>query len=309
MAGEYIVGRNPAISCAKPQFVTVPVHQEVVMKTRRFLVIMTLIGITLACAFPEYDENASFPYSKVESVAVNPPSGTGSFTLEVTYKAFSDIGRIFDTEPVTCYYVTPDGATMPIGTIDPPSGSYGGLTQIGTLTLSVSGPGVYTATCEDDSSTSKASTGFSVIEPTPTPTATPTSTPTPTFTPTLLYTPTSTPLPAKWYIRVYNVDDLGTAYVNGSKITEIQFAQDSGWIDVTAYFSAPTNSVRFTMWNGEKGYAWGFAIERDGVVVWSDVQGEVNVMGANNNDKGRMNMTVYDLTIVVNQSGEVTIEP
>ncbi len=412
------------------------------MKTRSFLVIMTLIGITLACDFPGYDENPDV-YSKVESVEVNPSSGTGSFTLVVTYTAFTERVDVFDTEPITCYYVTPDGATIGIGTIDPPSGSYGGQTQTGTLTLSVSDPGVYKATCDNNNSTSKASAKFSVpatltitassdtmtyggtvptikpaysgflagdtalsldTAPTCSTTATSTSpvgsypsscsgavdanydniytagsvnvTPAtltitassdtmtyggtvPTITPaysgflagdtalsldaaptcsttatstspvgsyssscsgavganySIGYTPgsvsvTPTATPATWYIRVYNVDDLGTAYVNGSKITEIQFAQDSDWIDVTAYFSAPTNSVRFTMWNGEQGYAWGFAIKRDGVVVWSDVQGEVNVMGANNNDKSRTNITVYDRTIVVNQSGEFTIKP
>jgi hypothetical protein len=176
------------------------------------------------------------------------------------------------------------------------------------IPINVTKPGEYMASCSTNYQPIPKMATFRVIEQaTPTPTQTPT--PTPTLTPTSLYTPTSTPLPAKWYIRVYNVDDLGTVYVNGSKITEVQFAQDSGWIDITSSFSAPTNSVRFTMWNGEQGYSWGFAIKRDGVVVWSDVQGEVNVKGANNNDQGRTNMTVYERTVVVNQSGEVTIAP
>jgi hypothetical protein len=108
--------------------------------------------------------------------------------------------------------------------------------------------------------------------------------------------------PTKWYVRVYNVDDKGTAYVNGTKVAEVGFGQDSGWIDVTPYFTAGKNKVRFTLWNGSQGYTWGFAIKRNGSIVWSDVQGQANVKGANNNDQSRQNTTVYDHTISVSQT-------
>ncbi len=120
--------------------------------------------------------------------------------------------------------------------------------------------------------------------------------------------PTPTPMPTKWYIRVYNIDDRAVAYVNGNKIVEVAYTKDSGWIDVTSYFSSPTNRVRFTLWNDPAGYTWGFAIRRNNIVVWQDVQGKASIIGANNNDYSQTNRMVYDHTFLVNEAGEVTIE-
>lgn len=154
-------------------------YQEVAMKTRRFLFVITLIGITLACKLipPQIVGESAYTSPWVDNVAVNPQSGNGSFTLVVTYTANTD-GAAFP-EPITCYYVTPDGATLPIGSVSPPPEfrSSGGATLTGTLSLSVSDPGFYTATCENNSSTSKASAVFGVTDPPgqsqtePTPTA------------------------------------------------------------------------------------------------------------------------------------------
>ena len=131
------------------------------MKTRRFLFVMALIGIILACDWGPQ----SYSSTNVKSVAVTPPSGPGSFTLEVTYVVFTNrAGHL--PEPITCYYVTPAGATVMIGFVNPPEyGQGGGTTLTGTLPLSVSDPGVYTATCENNSSTSKASAVFGVTDP------------------------------------------------------------------------------------------------------------------------------------------------
>lgn len=130
------------------------------MQTRWFLVVMTLIGTTLACNYPLNNNNPTI--TQVISVAVNPPSGTGSFTLEVTYIAFTDDDRL--PEPITCYYVTPFGATIPIGSVTPPVWKINrsATTLTGTLAYSVSAPGDYTATCENDSSIYKASANFTV---------------------------------------------------------------------------------------------------------------------------------------------------
>lgn len=131
------------------------------MKTRWFLVVMMLIGTTRACNLPGLNLNNP-TFTEVKSVAVNPSSGTGSFTLEVTYIAFTDGDRL--PEWITCYYVTPFGAEIPIGSVIPPADKIdrSETTLAGTLALSVSDPGVYTATCGNDSSTSKASANFTV---------------------------------------------------------------------------------------------------------------------------------------------------
>ena len=155
------------------------------MNTRWFLVVMALIGTTLACNLIPGLPNYTPTFTEVKSVTVNLPSGTGSFTLEVTYITFMGRGEI--PEPIICYYVTPTG-TMIIGSINPPLDE-GEIILTGTLSLSVSDPGVYTATCENNSSTSKASAVFGVTgtgtnqpnEPTPTTQVQPTE-PTPTAT-------------------------------------------------------------------------------------------------------------------------------
>lgn len=116
---------------------------------------MTLIGTTLACNFDP-------TFTLMKSVAVNPTSGTGSFTLEVTYIAFITAGGHMP-EPFICYYVTPAGAMMEIGSFIPPAGKINSsaTTLTETLAFSVSGdPGVYIATCE--SRTNKASANFTV---------------------------------------------------------------------------------------------------------------------------------------------------
>jgi|GEM_PF-4068079 len=131
------------------------------MHTRWFLLVLALIGAALACNLPGSGDSDSRSSSFVTSVAVNPPSGSGSFTLEVIYDA--GWTQYATPEMITCYYVTPDGATMLIGDIVPDKDSKT-VTQTGTLTFSVSQPGDYTASCESRSSGSKASGNFTVSD-------------------------------------------------------------------------------------------------------------------------------------------------
>jgi len=68
----------------------------------------------------------------------------------------------------------------------------------------------------------------------------------------------------KWYVRVYNVDDVGKVYVNGTLIRTVGFKGDSGWVDITNYVlnTAGNTSIRFTMDNKLQGYTWGFQIAK-----------------------------------------------
>ncbi|MFN8398461.1 MAG: hypothetical protein U0X74_00490 [Anaerolineales bacterium] len=121
--------------------------------------------------------------------------------------------------------------------------------------------------------------------------------------------PTKTLEPINWYVRVYNIDDIGTVYVNDQLIATIGYSEDSGWVDVTSYFLAGTqNRVRFTLKNNETGYRWGFEIKRNELVIWQDREGQIN-QGARNNDLSSTFQIVYDKTLLINQDGQITEQP
>jgi hypothetical protein len=140
-----------------------------------FLCLAAILLSTLACktlsggpidpSDPiESDEGVSTLPTTVLGVKVDPPSGSGSFQLEVTYQV-SVSSLISNTESIVCRYVGPDGATMLIDTIFPESRTITdsrSRTMSSTLPFTVTGDGEYTATCLTESTGSKASAGFTV---------------------------------------------------------------------------------------------------------------------------------------------------
>ncbi len=87
------------------------------MKTLRVFVMLILLAVTLACyATASYKDGAD---TKIISVSVDPPSGSGTFTLKVSYEAFQRYLTGMLPPSVVCTYTTPDLATMPIGQTNP----------------------------------------------------------------------------------------------------------------------------------------------------------------------------------------------
>ena len=285
------------------------------MKNRLFVGVLVLIGVLLSvggqacgpgrgCA----DPNAT-PVNLV-SVSVDPVSGSGKFTMTVSYEwEYGGKGTVPKPARIECFYLEPNRDYVHV---EDPSDylldKAGWISGRSSLPFDVRPPysppatGVYTALCEPEGylESAQVKTTFTVTGGEGEATTTSEAQITP---------PAQAATSVKWYIRVYNVDDHGAAYVNGKQVTKIDFGGDSDWIDVTSSFSAPTTSVRFTMANELQGYAWGFAIKRNDKIVWQDVQGEVNVQGANNNDLTRENKIVYDHTFSVSQSGQVAQAP
>ena len=299
------------------------------MKKRLFVGVLVLIGVLLvfggqACGPGRGCVDVNATPVQLTGVSVDPASGTGKFEMTVSYRwEYGGKGTIPKPARIECYYLEPNKDYVHVGAINPaedPS-SYildkaGWISGQSKLPFDVRPPwnpavtGVYTALCEPEGypESAQVRSTFTVTggdtETTTTSEAAATTTTEAGGT-----TTTQAAASAKWYVRLYNVDDHGAAYVNGKQVVKIDFGGDSDWIDVTSYFSAPTTSVRFTMANELQGYAWGFAIKRNDKIVWQDVQGEVNVEGANNNDFTRENQTVYDHTFSVSQSGQVTTAP
>ncbi len=154
------------------------------MRTRSTLTIIVLIAAMLACKQSDVEapsDNEIPSYTQILSVSVTPPSGSGSFTLEVVYEdahgADSPPGRIY------CNYVTPNIATMPIGVILPEFVSFLQQSPIAWVTHTkelgfsvqqangVIRPGSYMAGCQTAEG-SPVTTPFTVIDDTAvTPTA------------------------------------------------------------------------------------------------------------------------------------------
>ena len=117
-------------------------------------------------------------------------------------------------------------------------------------------------------------------------------------------TPSPTPTSDGWYLRIYNVDEVGKAYVNGALVKRVGYLDDSGWVDITKYVkrTGGKTAIRFTMYNKISGYTWGFQIAKappddPNSVVWTKEAGTAGSYGANGGDEKSTNRIVYDKTV------------
>ncbi len=161
-----------------------------------------------------------------------------------------------------------------------------------------------------------------LVLPTPAPTSTPIPLtrvpPTATYIPTRTPSPTPTPAPTstlagpvRWYIRLYNIDDEATAYINDVWIGSIRHqpgGTDSGWMDVTGKMARGQNEFRFTLWNEYLGYTWGFQVKRGNRVVWTDEAGIENVVGADGDNRVREHEMIYEVRVVIGPDGTIISE-
>lgn len=111
------------------------------------------------------------------------------------------------------------------------------------------------------------------------------------------------PTQSDWSIRLYNTDDHGLAGLNGAIITETNFEEDSGWVDISDQMLPGDNILYFGTWNEGSGYTWGFSVSYNGQLVWDNTQGQKGVTGAYNDDKSRPMQTVYGQTLVLHPDG------
>lgn len=113
--------------------------------------------------------------------------------------------------------------------------------------------------------------------------------------------------PTHWYIRIYNVDDTGTAIVNFNVNNQYTayYSQDTGFIDITNLVNIGNNIVEFKMHNNSGGYTWGFQLKRNDTLVFNDRAGTAGVQGANKNDNKAVNQDVYDKKITFDTAGNL----
>ena len=101
----------------------------------------------------------------------------------------------------------------------------------------------------------------------------------------------------QYFVRVYNVDDWGTAIVNGYTVATASYLGDSGYVNINAYLINGMNNFTFTMYNYVRTYNWGFEIRRNTVSMFSDQLGVAGIVGANNDDGSRQYQYVYYKTV------------
>ena len=158
------------------------------MKIRRLLGTVALIAAMLACKNP-FEKEPSYTVTTIKSVGVTPPSGSGSFTLEVSYETFWIPDKFIPN--IYCNYVAPNGTIVPIGKVDMFDHIGARTVVAATKTLpftvaqtnGVTQPETYLAGCTTERNSTPVTTTFVVIgEATPTPELPSNSVPTPTAT-------------------------------------------------------------------------------------------------------------------------------
>ncbi|NQE45414.1 3',5'-cyclic adenosine monophosphate phosphodiesterase CpdA [ANME-1 cluster archaeon GoMg2] len=103
----------------------------------------------------------------------------------------------------------------------------------------------------------------------------------------------------KYYIHIFNIDDIGKAYVNGELVSSVNFGQDSGLIDITDDLHLGDNKINLTVKNLKEGYTYGFEILHNEGRIWRRPPcGVVGVYGCNDNEQTGEKI-VYDKRITL----------
>lgn len=97
----------------------------------------------------------------------------------------------------------------------------------------------------------------------------------------------------KYYIHLFNVDDIEKVTVNGNLIMTIRYSQDSGWVDISNYLIDGENTIELIDENnpGEQtGNYWTYGFELrqdDSNIIWREQCGNVGSpsIGCKGNDR------------------------
>jgi|GEM_PF-5612993 len=102
----------------------------------------------------------------------------------------------------------------------------------------------------------------------------------------------------RYYLRVFNVDDVSRVRVNGRDVLSIGYYQERE-IDITGYLREGQNTIELILENTGGGWTYGYVLRKGGNVIWSDSCGSVGKEGCNRNDqtKGIVARHVINLAI------------
>jgi hypothetical protein len=141
------------------------------MKKRVVFAALVLVAGMHACNLTtaEIVNESDVNVTQVTKVLITPPSSPGDFNLEVTYESMWTGGR--PPGSIICRYITPDGATIWIGTISvvlEHKNTNGKETNTSSIPFSVKRngvvtPGQYVASCTDERNVFTVESFFFVI--------------------------------------------------------------------------------------------------------------------------------------------------
>jgi formylglycine-generating enzyme required for sulfatase activity/phosphoribosylformylglycinamidine (FGAM) synthase PurS component len=100
---------------------------------------------------------------------------------------------------------------------------------------------------------------------------------------------------SNYFVRVYNVDDFATVYVNDFQVLQVRYT-DAKQIDITNLLHPGSNDVRFVLRNFQEGYTYGFEIRRNNELIVRDECGVVNRTGCRGSSQTGV---VYDRTVTI----------
>jgi len=101
------------------------------------------------------------------------------------------------------------------------------------------------------------------------------------------------------YVRVHNVDDLGECFVNGDKVANVGYRDDSKWKEITNLLHTGENRIRFRLTNRRGGWTFGFQLRKNESVLWEDACGSAGRKGCTRAATGKVK---FDKTIVLNRA-------
>jgi hypothetical protein len=86
-------------------------------------------------------------------------------------------------------------------------------------------------------------------------------------------------------IRLFNVDDTVTVYINGQQAARAGYFEDTGYLPIDAFLIPGRNEMRITVDNYIGGWTFGYEIRKNGVLVNEESCGTVGTWGCKGNDQ------------------------
>jgi hypothetical protein len=77
-----------------------------------------------------------------------------------------------------------------------------------------------------------------------------------------------------FFVRAWNVDDLASVKINGERILEVGYREDSGWRKIDEFLKPGVNKIEFQLDDFGGDWAYGFELKKADHVIWQDKCGQ-----------------------------------
>ncbi|MBS3122176.1 DUF1566 domain-containing protein [Candidatus Woesearchaeota archaeon] len=101
------------------------------------------------------------------------------------------------------------------------------------------------------------------------------------------------------FVRAFNIDDTGEVLLDGRRILQVGYREDSGYVDITSHIKSGMNFLRFIAKNQLGGYTWGLEIKCDDALKYLSAAGLAGKLGARKNDYTKTQQTIFDCTLPI----------